>query len=395
MRLIHTFHDDRQARAFSLFLIGKGIENHVEAHKETDWGSDTYGDILCYFWIVEEDDLERAKELLKEYLENPTDPRFTPKEPLAPPPFIENKEESIQRESVREKLLRRLPPIKKEAPFISTATFYLLLLSIFCFLFSVPKTPLPQKIPEGIPSTPFFISPLKKAFYYDYPNAYVQVDRLIQAYGVQALEKPNALPAEGKFLLLQIAEIPHWNGIYDSIVATFRAGSLVGPGAIPMFEKIREGELWRLFTPCFLHLDFFHILFNMLWLFVLGKQIEQKIGIPRYLLFTLIVGIFSNTAQYLMSGPNFMGYSGILCGMIAFVWYRQKRAPWEGYQLQPSTVTFVTAFILVMFALQLFAFFIEIAGYEIPFFPIANTAHLSGAFAGYLIARWETLSRRK
>ena len=44
---------------------------------------------------------------------------------------------------------------------------------------------------------------------------------------------------------------------------------------IPLFEKIRQGELWRLFTPCILHRDFLHILFNMIWVWILVKQIEE------------------------------------------------------------------------------------------------------------------------
>ena len=99
------------------------------------------------------------------------------------------------------------------------------------------------------------------------------------------------------------------------------------------FEKIRQGEVWRLFTPCLLHFDFLHILFNMAWLWILGKQIEERIHWKKLGLLILIVGIVSNTAQYLVSGPSFLGFSGIVVGMAGFIWMRQRNAPWEGYPL--------------------------------------------------------------
>lgn len=73
--------------------------------------------------------------------------------------------------------------------------------------------------------------------------------------------------------------------------------------------------------------------------------------------------------------------------MLAFVWVRRKYAAWEGYQLQPGTLGFITFFILLMVAIQLFSFFAEYF-WNFPIIPgIANTAHLSGAFIGYLLAK--------
>jgi GlpG protein len=150
--------------------------------------------------------------------------------------------------------------------------------------------------------------------------------------------------------------------------------------------------VWRLFTPCLLHANIIHILFNLLWFMILGKLIEFRLGIARYLLLIVAVGIFSNTAQYLMSGAEFLGISGVLCGMIAFIWMRQRCAAWEGYELQPGTFAFFMFFILTMAAIQFLSFVLEFYNGTTLSVGIANTAHLSGALAGFILGRMKFFS---
>ena len=40
-------------------------------------------------------------------------------------------------------------------------------------------------------------------------------------------------------------------------------------------SEFTSGQIWRIFTPIFLHFNFLHIAFNMLWLHDLGSQIER------------------------------------------------------------------------------------------------------------------------
>jgi GlpG protein len=220
---------------------------------------------------------------------------------------------------------------------------------------------------------------------YDYPKIYQMVGRFIELYGFEALEKPSDLSSEGKALLDQIQQTPYWQGLYHIWLGS---KDKEHPATVPpLFEKIREGEVWRLFSPCLLHGDPLHLLFNMLWLIVLGKQLEQRLSRSRYLLFILITGILSNTAQYLMSGPNFIGFSGILCAMLAFIWVRQMDAPWEGYQIDRLTLVFMLVYILGMAGVQMLSFVFEKA-YDIALTPnIANMAHLSGGFIGFLLGK--------
>src|SRR5438552_1564851 len=65
MRMIGHLPSETSAATFSDFLYVEGINNLVEAEKE-GWA----------IWIHSEDQIERARELLRSYLGNPKDPKY-------------------------------------------------------------------------------------------------------------------------------------------------------------------------------------------------------------------------------------------------------------------------------------------------------------------------------
>src|SRR5581483_5082057 len=104
------------------------------------------------------------------------------------------------------------------------------------------------------------------------------------------------------------------------------------------FYQVLHGQVWRLITPIFLHLDFFHILFNMWWLFDLGSVIETRIGTLRYAGLVLVSAAFSNAAQYwYLPNPSFGGMSGVLYALFGYVWARSKLDRTFGLMLPPAT----------------------------------------------------------
>src|ERR1700733_2098673 len=348
MRLLYIFKDERDARSFSASLSKEHIDNQLEFFTNTDWGSNDYGTLNCKLWVVDEDKVEIAKQLLDLFFQHPDDPRFTTSKSISTltlEPF------TIEEEA---KKLEDEPPAlqRRGQQHVGIITFYLIIGCVLLFFLSQITAPTLQPSPPLLPALPLFSSAIEKGLLYDYPAAYEILDKLIKSYGLEQLLHPDSLSSEGNHILRQFYNTPYWRGLYAKIVTYFRAHTPMQFDA-PMFEKINQGEAWRLFTPTLLHSDIFHLLFNMIWLLVLGRQIEQRVGIMRYVMFVLITGVFSNTAQYLMSGPDFIGFSGILCAMITFVWFRQKRAAWEGYQLLPVTMAFITVFIFAMAALQL------------------------------------------
>ena len=123
--------------------------------------------------------------------------------------------------------------------------------------------------------------------------------------------------------------------------------------------------------------------------------IEQRLGVFRYLVFSLIVGIVANIGQYLVSGPEFLGYSGIVMGMVGFIWTRQKMAPWEGYPLHPTVVRFIVIYVLVLLALELVSVGLDYFHVTELYANIANTAHIIGGVTGVLLARFPFFNRSR
>ena len=202
------------------------------------------------------------------------------------------------------------------------------------------------------------VTPLQQALLYDYPDSIENLENFAIKHSLYSIEDLQAAPKGVQRKFLELESKPFWGGILTEWLVWTRTGKLL-PSA-PMFEKIQQGQVWRLFTPTVLHRDLLHILFNMGWLLLLGSQIEKRIKALRFLLLIVILGVFSNTAQYLMGGPYFLGFSGVVVGLAGFIWSRQKVAWEEGYPLQRSTAMFIFYFVMIMAAIGCLAFFLQI-----------------------------------
>jgi GlpG protein len=137
------------------------------------------------------------------------------------------------------------------------------------------------------------------------------------------------------------------------------------------FPEIVAGEYWRLITPIFMHGGNIHILFNMMWLIQLGLQIEIIEGKRNLLIITLIFAVACNCAQYLVSGPNFLGYSGVVYGILSYIWMKVRYSKKYVYVLPESTVYFMIIWMLICL---------------VGIFPgVANTQHVVGFLMGLAV----------
>lgn len=81
---------------------------------------------------------------------------------------------------------------------------------------------------------------------------------------------------------------------------------------------VAHGEWWRLFTASFIHIGFFHILFNMYFFYSLGPVFERLFGSMNFLIIYLIAGIFGNLLSFAFGSPYTVsaGASTSLYGML-------------------------------------------------------------------------------
>jgi GlpG protein len=115
---------------------------------------------------------------------------------------------------------------------------------------------------------------------------------------------------------------------------------------IPLWESLKNGELWRLFTPMFIHFGFMHILFNMMWLLDLGSMVEQRRGSFFLIFFIAVIAASSNLAQYFFGNPLFGGMSGVNYGLVGYIWMKGKYDPASGLGLHKNTILMMVGWYL-------------------------------------------------
>ena len=390
MRLSFISTNVKQAQALANYLDHENISNQLEIMNNTDWGDVDYGTCTCHLWIIDEDQVSAAEAIIEDFKNHPDNTKF----------YLPEK----KLKAILEPLITKFPMDSTSRSGSSTKTEFnpstqqidrlpghltwmiILVCSLLLFLGSLSEPSL-NSIPKDIPFTPLILSPTYKKLMYDYPQAYEVIDKIVKHFGAEKLLKPNELPPEGQVLLQEFHKTPYWQGIYDQLILHFREPSAPWTFDAPLFEKLRQGEIWRLFTPCLLHGNFLHLIFNMLWVLVLGKQMEGRLTPLKFLLFILIASVIPSTLQYLVSGFDFYGFSGVVFAMLFFVWARVNHAAWEGYQLQKMTMTFMLIYLFMLVGIEITSFFTE-AYYDLPLNAgIANTAHLAGAFIGWILGR--------
>lgn len=367
MRIVTTFDKENLARRFSMFLQKQDIENSIDVDMDTETKKFTYE-----IWVYEEDKLSLAKSYLEDFLKNPKDPKFD----------VSLKE--LYPDEEKDSVNPQLPPVKNKA-YSYKITAFTLLVCIFVFIINIYQE---LDIRKDNPKITYvLLTPIQELLLFDVPYVLIKANEVIKKYQIDPTKdifKQSPLAEEE---IKKIDQMPYFRGFYDVIISKVEKEKKEVKISGPYFEKIRQGQVWRLFSPCILHKELLHLLFNMLWLWMLGKQIEQRLSKIKYILLMLIVGVISNVSQYLMSGPYFLGYSGVIMGMVGFIWARQQVAPWEGYPLQKAVLLFLAVYVLLMFVLSFFSFVTQAIGFNLLAPNIANTAHIAGAVVGYLLGR--------
>lgn len=154
-----------------------------------------------------------------------------------------------------------------------------------------------------------------------------------------------------------------------------------------IFETLQDtfesGEYWRFISPMFLHFSLLHIVFNLLWIWEIGRRIEIINGRLTLLLLVLVTSLWANFLQYFMSGPSlFGGMSGVVFGLLGFSLVWSRLVPGRSHGLPSGVYIFMLVFMVAGF---MGVFDWLLAG------SVANGAHLGGFLGGLclgLLGSW-------
>jgi len=141
--------------------------------------------------------------------------------------------------------------------------------------------------------------------------------------------------------------------------------------------QLFQGQIWRVITPIFLHFSLLHIVFNMLWLWDLGRAIEAKYGSARLGLLVAVCGVSSNFAQLAWDGPHFGGMPGVVYALLGYIYIQGKFNPWSGLFVHRNIMAMMMAWFVLCWT--------GILG------PIANMAHTVGLVIGLSWGYLETV----
>jgi rhomboid family protein len=181
------------------------------------------------------------------------------------------------------------------------------------------------------------------------------------------------------------------------LITTF-VPAVIRPLALVPDAVIHRLTVWQLVTYMFLHGGVFHILFNMLALWMFGTELERIWGTRYFLKYYFVTGIGAGALTVLFSLLPFgfaeairyapiVGASGAIFGLLlAYALYFPDRPILLIVFWVPAKIC-----VAILGAIALVASLSEIGG-------VANATHLGGLLVGYLYlkgARMHPLSELK
>lgn len=177
---------------------------------------------------------------------------------------------------------------------------------------------------------------------------------------------------------------------WESIFSNSGRGSWLALTQYCHFDRtlgVERMQLWRWVTFQFIHVDFFHVLFNLITLYFFGPMMERWWGSRRFLVFYLLCGS-SGALMYLlltmvpglisMTGP-LIGASGGIFGILVGCMVMAPRQP-VSLIFPPVTMQMKT---LVMVLLGISVVMVVVDAMNAG----GEAAHLGGAALGFLLMK--------
>ena len=340
MRNLGNLDSPQQAESFLAYLLVQGIEGHFDAQSNTP-----------EIWVKDEDRLANAMAELAAFRQNPTDPKYGAA--LAQAKTIK-KQQAKKIKAMQKNIVNVSRGGMQKKPQLTMAL--IILCGIVGLLTNFGMSPTNTNDPDFIEK---FVAHRTQPIY-----RYLQFT---------CIGSPESEKLRQKYP----------NGLRDDLA--LRTASL------------QRGEVWRLFTPIFIHYGAMHIVFNLYMLFNLGSLVERRYSWKRLLMLVLLAAAIPNFVQCTVPesiqgiAPGYLGgymmthlggMSGVVYGIFGYVWIKSIFDPKFGFKIPQSSILIMMAWLFgCMFATPL-------AKAGIGFFPqnVANWAHGIGLLVGMVLA---------
>jgi rhomboid family protein len=178
--------------------------------------------------------------------------------------------------------------------------------------------------------------------------------------------------------------------LYQNTLSYYRLDQFVRSwGIVP-----DDLHLVTLFTSMFLHGGWMHLIGNMLFLWVFGRNLEDLVGGARFLVFYLVCGVVSGVVQ-VIANPSFpqptIGASGAIAGVMGAYLIKFPRSQIDTLVLLLVFFTRLSVpapfYLLFWFAIQFLNGFESIGERSYTGGGVAYFAHIGGFIAGILLIR--------
>ncbi len=187
----------------------------------------------------------------------------------------------------------------------------------------------------------------------------------------------------GLFLAVQIVRI----GLFLSNAYDLFPGFL-NYLAVPANLEVLAVRPWTLITYMFLHVDFIHILFNLLWLYWFGTVFVQELGLKK-LLSTYLLGGLAGGILYVIfynlfpvfesvrEGSIALGASASVMSVVVATATYQPDRRMQLVLIGPIKIIYIAIFMFIFTSLVDFS--VNTGG---------KIAHIGGALTGFLFAHY-------
>ena len=141
--------------------------------------------------------------------------------------------------------------------------------------------------------------------------------------------------------------------------------------AAPNPGHLWNGQVWGLVTSAFVHQKFWHLAFNMWWTRDLGRLLEPKLGVARFVALVVVSAFVSSGAELLI-GHSGIGFSGVVYALFGYALARRAVDPECAAFITPRTIRWMIGWLFLCIALTV-----------LDIWNVGNAAHIGGLLVGW------------